>query len=79
MKDEEWGEAERVLITVQELVARLLREASDKTQESRCRQRLSNLTEAKGRQCSPTNALRATLDASMTAAFDAWEEEGGTV
>jgi putative Ca2+/H+ antiporter (TMEM165/GDT1 family) len=33
MKDEEWGEAERALITVQEFVARLLREVGDKTQE----------------------------------------------
>jgi hypothetical protein len=60
VKDEEWGEAERVLITVQELVARVLREASDKTQESCCRQSMSNLTKAKGRQCSPTNALAST-------------------
>jgi putative Ca2+/H+ antiporter (TMEM165/GDT1 family) len=33
IKDEEWGEAERALITVQEFVARLLREVGDKTQE----------------------------------------------
>jgi len=33
MKDEEWGEAERALNTVQEFVARLLREVGDKTQE----------------------------------------------
>jgi len=32
-KDEEWGEAERALITVQEFVARLLREVGDRTQE----------------------------------------------
>ena len=34
MKYEEWGEAERALITVQEFVARLLREVADKTQEN---------------------------------------------
>jgi hypothetical protein len=33
IKDEEWGEAERALITVQEFVARLLREVGDKAQE----------------------------------------------
>ena len=33
MKDEEWGEAERALITVQEFVARLLREVGDKNRE----------------------------------------------
>jgi len=33
MKDEEWVEAERALITVQEFVARLLREVGDRTQE----------------------------------------------
>jgi len=33
MKDEEWGEAERALITVQEFVAHLLREVGDRTQE----------------------------------------------
>jgi hypothetical protein len=33
IKDEEWGVAERGLITVQEFVARLLREIGDKAQE----------------------------------------------
>jgi hypothetical protein len=33
MKDEEWGEAERALMSVQELVTRLLQEVGDKTQE----------------------------------------------
>jgi hypothetical protein len=33
MIDEEWGEAERALITVQEFGARLLREVGGKTQE----------------------------------------------
>jgi flagellin-specific chaperone FliS len=33
MKDEEWGEAERALMTVQELVTHLLQEVCDKTQE----------------------------------------------
>jgi hypothetical protein len=60
VKDEEWGEAERALITVQELVARLLREASDKTQEKLLSATSEKLTEAKGRQCSPTNALAST-------------------
>jgi hypothetical protein len=33
MKDEEWGEAERALMTVQESVTHLLQEVGDKTQE----------------------------------------------
>jgi putative Ca2+/H+ antiporter (TMEM165/GDT1 family) len=33
MKDEEWGEAERALSTVQLFVAHLLREVGDKSQE----------------------------------------------
>ena len=33
MKDEEWGEAERALIEVQEITSRLLREVGDKVHE----------------------------------------------
>ena len=34
MKNEQWGEAQRSLQHVQELVAQLLREVGDKTQEA---------------------------------------------
>ena len=33
VKDEEWGQAERALIEVQEITGRLLREVSDKARE----------------------------------------------
>jgi hypothetical protein len=33
MKDEEWGEAERALMEVQEITGRLLREVGDKARE----------------------------------------------
>lgn len=33
VKDEEWGEAERALMEVQELTSRLLREVGDKVHE----------------------------------------------